>query len=1324
MKKGRTKSIFAVLMILALMLSMMPAMAGVEETSSVVWDFDDGTTQGFGINGDSPVKTVVAENENGALKLTGLSASSDLSSGNYWANVRLSADGWGKSADIKGMAKLTLDVTSTTPASATFAAIPQSSSNGWTNPARAVRIDPEDFADNGSGAYKATVSITSEDSPNLGLIANHATDNRMTNIILFVGSSVDSLALDNIAFVKEESYSVSIAALTGGSITADPASALAGRTVNLTVTPEPGNRLKDGTLSYTDGTATTTITGTSFIMPAANVTVSAEFEKAPFSHLIGNAAVRKPSEAGALQVLAVDDQKMICGQDGNPVQLRGMSTHGLQWFPAIINDNAFAALSNDWGSNVIRLAVYVTENGYGKDAATATAIMGLIDNGVAYAKNNNMYIIVDWHVLTPGDPNAAEYSGAMQFFETVSSKYPNDPNIIYEIANEPNGNAPGVTNDAAGWAKVKSYAEPIIQMLRDSGNQNIVLVGSPNWSQRPDLAADNPIADSNTVYTVHFYTGTHMPAADSSDRNNVMSNTRYALEHGEAIFASEWGTSEASGNNGPFLDKADEWLEFLNANNVGWCNWSLTNKNETSAAFMPFELNKQDATSLDPGSDQLWEIKELAVSGEYVRARIKGITYEPIDRTPTKDYSTVAWDFNDGTVQGFGVNGDSPVKEANGIAVSNDNDMLKINGLKTAGSTDLSETNYWGNLRLSADNTTDGHRIDILGAQTLTMDIITTEPGEVAIGAIPQSASHGWANPAKTVKAVLNDSSRQSDTTYKATISINTADAPNLGAIGADSADSKMTNLILFVGSSVDAVSIDNITVNGNRTYIEPPVVHDPLGAPALPSDFEDSTRQGWAWAQESGVKTALTISTANGSKALTWEAAYPEVKPSDGWASAPRLVLANINATRGQNKFIDFDLYLAPVRATTGTLSVNLAFAPPSLGYWAQCSNNVNIPLTALAGYEKTSEGLCRIPARFDLDMLNDSKALAPDTLIRDITIVAADVESDFAGRMYIDNVRFSPEDKYTVTAGTTTGGSITADPSLAAAGTEINVTVTPDAGYRYAEGSLEYNDGTAETTITGNSFVMPASNVTVTAQFEKIMYKVKVAPSKFGWITASPVSAGIGDIVTLTVKPFGSFRLKPGSLKYNDGTADVAVSGSSFAMPAANVTISAVFELDVYKVTVTPLKGGKIIASPNIAAPGKRIHLAVIPNKGYRLKAGSLRYNNGTEDIPIKGSSFVLPSSNVTVKAEFELDVYRVNIASLTGGKIVAAPISAAPGKRVYLAVTPDKGCRLKFGSLRYSFGKKNIPIYGNSFIMPASDVTVSAVFEKIPPKGKPHK
>lgn len=370
-----------------------------------------------------------------------------------------------------------------------------------------------------------------------------------------------------------------------------------------------------------------------------SIIASSEVPSSSSAHLHGNNHVKKPSVGGALQLLEKNGVMTLCDQYGNPIQLRGMSTHGLQWHPGILNDNAFSALSNDWESNVIRLAMYVGESG---GYATNPALKDSVIQGIDYAIANDMYVIVDWHVHVPGNPNDSIYAGAMDFFRDIAARYPNDPHILYELANEPNSNAPGVTNDAAGWKAVKSYAEPIIRMLREGGNNNIVIVGSPNWSQRADLAADDPIDDHHTMYSVHFYTGSHKPAADSSDRNNVMSNARYALEHGVALFATEWGTSESSGNHGPYLEEADRWLEFMNRNHISWVNWSLTDKNETSGALTPFELGATKATSLDPGNDQAWSIPELSVSGEYVRSRIKGVVYEPIARSPRKDMTTTA----------------------------------------------------------------------------------------------------------------------------------------------------------------------------------------------------------------------------------------------------------------------------------------------------------------------------------------------------------------------------------------------------------------------------------------------------------------------------------------------------------------------------------------------------------------------------------------------------------------------------------------------------------------------------------------------------------
>ena len=96
-----------------------------------------------------------------------------------------------------------------------------------------------------------------------------------------------------------------------------------------------------------------------------------------------------------------------------------MSTHGLHWFGEIVNENAFAALSNDWECNVIRLAMYVGEYGY----ATDPSVKELVYKGIELAFENDMYVIVDWHVHAPGDPRAEVYSGAYDFFEELADHY-------------------------------------------------------------------------------------------------------------------------------------------------------------------------------------------------------------------------------------------------------------------------------------------------------------------------------------------------------------------------------------------------------------------------------------------------------------------------------------------------------------------------------------------------------------------------------------------------------------------------------------------------------------------------------------------------------------------------------------------------------------------------------------------------------------------------------------------------------------------------------------------------------------------------------------
>lgn len=106
------------------------------------------------------------------------------------------------------------------------------------------------------------------------------------------------------------------------------------------------------------------------------------------------------------------------------------------------------------------------------------------------------------------------------------------------------------------------------------------------------------------MYTLHFYAGTH-----GDDLRQRMDTS---LADGLPIFVSEWGTSRADGSSGVFLTKSAQWLDCLEARGVSWVNWSLCDKNDTSAALIP-------GTSADK---QSFTAEDLTASGQFVFSRL------------------------------------------------------------------------------------------------------------------------------------------------------------------------------------------------------------------------------------------------------------------------------------------------------------------------------------------------------------------------------------------------------------------------------------------------------------------------------------------------------------------------------------------------------------------------------------------------------------------------------------------------------------------------------------------------------------------------------
>lgn len=265
--------------------------------------------------------------------------------------------------------------------------------------------------------------------------------------------------------------------------------------------------------------------------------------------------------------LHVKGTKLV-DKKGHEVQLRGVSTHGLSWYPQYVNDKCFAQLHDKWGANVVRLAMYTEEyNGYcSGDAKNRSDLKKLIKKGVKLAKKHKMYVIVDWHILSDGNPNSHKKE-AKAFFREMSREFKGYNNVIYEICNEP--------NNGTSWKEIKSYARSVISTIRKNDKKAVIVVGTPTWSQDVDQAAADPIKGDNIMYALHFYAATH-----KADLRNKMTA---AINKGLPVFVTEYGICDASGNGAIDKKEADRWIQTMDEYGVSYIAWNLSNKQESSS---------------------------------------------------------------------------------------------------------------------------------------------------------------------------------------------------------------------------------------------------------------------------------------------------------------------------------------------------------------------------------------------------------------------------------------------------------------------------------------------------------------------------------------------------------------------------------------------------------------------------------------------------------------------------------------------------------------------------------------------------------------------
>ncbi|RZS43531.1 endoglucanase [Herbihabitans rhizosphaerae] len=260
----------------------------------------------------------------------------------------------------------------------------------------------------------------------------------------------------------------------------------------------------------------------------------------------------------------------LCNESGEQIQLHGMSTHGTQWYANCVNDASLDALATDWNADVMRISTYVQEGGYETDPAKFTS---LVHDYIDKLSARGLYAIVDWHMLDPGDPHY-NLERAKTFFTAITERHKDKKNIIYEVANEPNG---------VSWSTIKSYHEQIVPVIQATDSDAVILLGTRAWSSlgvsdgaNESEVVDNPVNASNVMYTFHFYAASH-----GQEYIDALSRAADRIP----MFITEFGTQDYAGEGPNDFARSQQYLDLAASKKISWTNWNYSDDHRSGAVF-------------------------------------------------------------------------------------------------------------------------------------------------------------------------------------------------------------------------------------------------------------------------------------------------------------------------------------------------------------------------------------------------------------------------------------------------------------------------------------------------------------------------------------------------------------------------------------------------------------------------------------------------------------------------------------------------------------------------------------------------------------------
>ncbi|MFT3909034.1 MAG: T9SS type A sorting domain-containing protein [Ferruginibacter sp.] len=257
-----------------------------------------------------------------------------------------------------------------------------------------------------------------------------------------------------------------------------------------------------------------------------------------------------------------------------------------------------------------------------------------------------------------------------------------------------------------------------------------------------------------------------------------------------------------------------------------------------------------------------------------------------------------------------------------------------------------------------------------------------------------------------------------------------------------------------------------------------------------------------------------------------------------------------------------------------------------------------------------------------------------------------------------------------YTITVTAGANGSITPATGSVNCGDNATYTITPNACYAIADVIV---DGVSQGPVGTYTFTNVTANHAISATFALTNYTITVTAGANGSITPATGSVNCGDNATYTITPNACYAIADVIV---DGVSQGPVGTYTFTNVTANHTISAIFVLNTYTITVTAGANGSITPATGSVNCGDNATYTITPDACYSIADVVV---DGVSQGAVGTYTFTNVTANHTISATFALTTYTINASANAGGSITpSGAVAVNCGATQSFTITPNNACQ----------------------------------------------